>query len=393
MEAIAAAYGGGDDDDNEAKEVTCTIDVAAEEHLLNLCGSDGGVLSFLASCPPCTRLKIHRKFFVAADLEEAESEDEFHHLTRNCEARVGTRSKDGKWSINEDAVCWIWPTFTWQGDIEFSHGDLVRMMMLMFAANIFICQQQPGVWVLCDATDFMDFAEPTVCCLSRIQDETHQYLSLSKSVSAALAIKVHWPDDGEDVARDPPQVTLDLAPESWPYVNAVEYRSELASMEAARKVTVEYRSGHGTLEGHFVGRGDTLGVWDEYTDFWSEASSKLPSLWLGVQVETPGAPYGAVFVRILSGKKAGGAKGNQQACYVCLLYKLKCMSGSPWLYATMPNVSLVWDANAKVLLEASEAMVLEIEKELKPFTPTTVSGATQQAGNAIRSAHKRNPSA
>ena len=67
MEAIAAAYGGGNDDDNEAKKVTRTIDVAAEEHLLNLCGSDGGVL---ASCPPCTRLKIHRKFFVAADLEE-----------------------------------------------------------------------------------------------------------------------------------------------------------------------------------------------------------------------------------------------------------------------------------------------------------------------------------
>ena len=69
---------------------------------------------------------------------------------------------------------------------------------------------------------------------------------------------------------------------------------------------------------------------------------------------------------------------------MCLLYKLKSTSGSPWLYATMPNVESVWnDTDPPHLLEASKEFMRQIETELCSFTPATVSAAIQQAGNAI----------
>ena len=65
--------------------------------------------------------------------------------------------------------------------------------------------------------------------------------------------------------------------------------------------------GKGKLEGYFKGDGEKLGVWDAFTEFWGETSSKMGSLWAGLQVASPGAADGAVLVRILSGKKTGGA--------------------------------------------------------------------------------------
>ena len=115
-----------------------------------------------------------------------------------------------------------------------------------------------------------------------------------------------------------------------------------------------------------------------------------------MQVSTPGAKDGAVLVRIFGGKKTGGARRTQQACYVCLLYKLKCTSASPWMYATMPNVESVWAATANEILCAPTELMSEIEEELGSLTLVTVSGAIQQAGNAIpvecKSARKRKQS-
>ena len=59
-------------------------------------------------------------------------------------------------------------------------------------------------WVVCDAADFMDLAEPGVCCLSQIHDNSRQCLALTESVRAALDIKLYMLADGDDPQRDYP---------------------------------------------------------------------------------------------------------------------------------------------------------------------------------------------
>ena len=99
MDALLAygsdASGGESDGSGEEQASTVAADTledleATEHRLLELesgC-SEGGVLSFLASCPPWTKLKMHRKFLQAAELEEVwcegeETEYVYHFLTRN----------------------------------------------------------------------------------------------------------------------------------------------------------------------------------------------------------------------------------------------------------------------------------------------------------------------
>ena len=81
MDALLAygsdASGGESDGSGEEQASAVAADTledleATEHRLLELesgC-SEGGVLSFLASCPPWTKLKMHRKFLQAAELEE-----------------------------------------------------------------------------------------------------------------------------------------------------------------------------------------------------------------------------------------------------------------------------------------------------------------------------------
>ena len=54
-----------------AAEAAEDVETIAEQRLFQLGGSEVGVLSFLMSCPPLTKLKICRNSIVAADLEEA----------------------------------------------------------------------------------------------------------------------------------------------------------------------------------------------------------------------------------------------------------------------------------------------------------------------------------
>jgi hypothetical protein len=274
-----------------AAEASEDVEIIAEQRLFHLGGSEVGVLSFLASCPPWTKLKIHRKFVIAAELEDVCcSEIGFHYVTRSqygAQQMLGTADEHGnEWSIDANRPqAWMDPTFTCSADTRFSHAHLVDMLALMFEAAAFICQEQPGVWRVCDAADFMDLTEPSICCLSRIQDEAQDCFSLSKSTDAALAVKLCMVD-AEDY--------------QWDYPRVVECDAE-GVVSKGTTVTVEFRTGQGKLEGYFEGSGQKLGSWDTLTAFWSEESSKLASLWAGCQVSTPGAKDGAVCVRILSG--------------------------------------------------------------------------------------------
>ena len=353
-----------------AAEDAADFESLAEQRLFQLGGSEVGVLSFLASCPPYTKIKIQRKFFVAADLEEVFWEGggtDYHFITRSlsaCGARVDAHSKG---SIDAGAICWEEPTFTYDAHVRFSHAGLADMLALMFDGAAFICQEHPGVWVVWNAADFMDLAEPNICCLSRVQDEAENYISLSESIDAALAVKLCMSDEA-DFQRDLPQVA--------------ECDADAGSVRVHA-----FRTGQGKLEGYFEGNGEQLGTWDTYTAFWSEPSSKLSSVRAGRHVSTPGAKDGAVLVRILRGTKKGGAHGNQQACYVCLLYKLNCTSGSCWMYATMPNIGTLSDTkvNTPTMIgdDVSKEMMSMIQEELRSFTPASVSGAVQKAANAI----------
>ena len=395
MEALLAYASSGSESDEPGEQAS------AEQRLFDLGGGEGGLLTFVACCPPWTKLKIPRKDVLAADLEGAhfdggsfllfpappdESEIEFHLITRGpFGARVGTRDAHGKFSIDDETDhTWLSPTFTACADPTFSNGDVVGLLSLTFAAatGVFICQDQPGVWVVCDAADFMDLAKPSVCVFSQIQDEDHHSLCLPTSVCAALDVQLCMADDADD-QWDNPQVAESDA------------ESEVSAEVAVPTVMADFRTGrNGKLEGRFEGSGQKLGTWDVFTAFWSEESSKLMTFWAGLQVVTPGAQHSAILVRILGGKKTGGVRGSEQACYICLLYKLSnklnCVSGSRWLYATMPNITAVLDANADTptFLKASEAMMSQIEKEFESFTPATVSGAIQQAANAIPAASK-----
>lgn len=111
------------------------VEFTAEERLLAADGSEGGILSFLASCPPLTKLKINRKFLAAAELEESWWEDGgiFHYITRNSAGRVGDRDEDGKWSIDQDRTPSAGRTqLSPSAWTQFSHGDLVELLFLMF---------------------------------------------------------------------------------------------------------------------------------------------------------------------------------------------------------------------------------------------------------------------
>ena len=355
-----------------AAEAAEDVETIAEQRLFQLGGSEVGVLSFLMSCPPLTKLKICRNSIVAADLEEAWWEDggtEYHYLTRSLpllhRGTIDDQIKAG--AIDANTICWEESTFTSCAHERFSHADLAELLVLIFGAAVFICQEQPGVWMIQSAADFVDLPTPSICCLSRIQDEAQQYLSLSETVSAALSVKLCLADDADF---------------QWDYPQVSECGGN--SEDEHTTVQVPFRSGHGKLEGYFDGNGQQLGAWDTYTAFWSEAKPPK-SLWAGCQVSTPGAKNGAVLVRILSGKKKGGSRGAQQACYVCLLYKIDCTSGSPWIYATMPNITKVLDYNVDppAFLEVSAETMSKIEVELRSFHPASVSGAVQQAGSAI----------
>ena len=269
------------------------------------------------------KLKIPRKDVLAADLEGAhfdggsfllfpappdESEIEFHLITRGpFGARVGTRDAHGKFSIDDETDhTWLSPTFTACADPTFSNGDVVGLLSLTFAAatGVFICQDQPGVWVVCDAADFMDLAKPSVCLFSQIQDEDHHSLCLPTSVCAALDVQLSMADDADD-QWDNPQVAESDA------------ESEVSAEVAVPTVMADFRTGqNGKFEGRFEGSGQKLGTWDVFTAFWSEESSKLMTFWAVLQVVTPGAQHSAILVRILGGKKTGGVRGSEQACYM-----------------------------------------------------------------------------
>ena len=166
-----------------AAEAAEDVETIAEQRLFQLGGSEVGVLSFLMSCPPLTKLKICRNSIVAADLEEAWWEDggtEYHYLTRSLpllhRGTIDDQIKAG--AIDANTICWEEPTFTSCADERFSHADLAELLVLIFGAAVFICQEQPGVWMIQSAADFVDLPTPSICCLSRIQDEAQQYLSL-----------------------------------------------------------------------------------------------------------------------------------------------------------------------------------------------------------------------
>ena len=380
MDALLAygsdASGGESDGSGEEQASAVAADTledleATEHRLLELesgC-SEGGVLSFLASCPPWTKLKMHRKFLQAAELEEVwcegeESEYVNHFLTRDLHGRVGTRDDQGKWSINDEMRCWWLPTFTHLGDLNFSHGDLVAMFVQMFSAvsQMFICQEQPGVWVICDAADFMALAEPRICCLSQIHVEAHQYLSVPESVSAALNIELCMPDDGEAVEYD------------YPCVVEIDAESECC------EVRIEHKLGT-KVQGHFVGTGEKLGDWDIYTDFEAAGDAPLGARkWLscGMCVTTPGTTSSdVVLVHLLSGRKRGGAGGRQHNVYFCLLYVTGMHADkSPWMYATLPNVEPTYKIPSETTLT-----IVEVAKDTLAIA--TVSAATQQASKAL----------
>jgi hypothetical protein len=197
------------------------------------------------------RYRIHRKFVAAAELEDACWEDGgvYHFITRNSHERVGHRDEDGKWSIDKDTLSWEQPTFTDRADTEFSHGDLMELVVRMFekVTKVFICQEQPGVWIMCDAADFMDLAEPGVWCLSQMHDQARQNLISSERVRAALQVKLCMPDDDCDFQR------------CYPVVAESEDESDVSVRDAESKVSVEFRTGKGKLEGHFYGSGEQRG--------------------------------------------------------------------------------------------------------------------------------------
>ena len=111
MEALLVYASGSESDEpgeeqasGAEAEATEDIEANAEERLLDLGGLEGGVLSFIASCPPYTKLKIPRKLLVAAELEEADSEGEYHLISRgDGGARVGTHDENGKRSIDDSS--------------------------------------------------------------------------------------------------------------------------------------------------------------------------------------------------------------------------------------------------------------------------------------------------
>ena len=211
MEALLVYASGSESDEpgeeqasGAEAEATEDIEANAEERLvLDLGGLEGGVLSFIASCPPYTKLKIPRKLLVAAELEEADSEGEYHLISRgDSGARVGTHDENGKWSIDDSSWrnTWVEPTFTGCADFMFLNEYLVETLRMAFAAAklVFVYQEQPGVWVFYGAADFVKLAEPSkVCFLSQIQDEEHEYLSLPQSVCDALGVRLAMPDDAD----------------------------------------------------------------------------------------------------------------------------------------------------------------------------------------------------
>lgn len=141
------------------------------------------------------------------------------------------------------------------------------------------------------------------------------------------------------------------------------------------EVTAELRKGK-RVEGTFVGRdGDTLGVWTAYLRFTPAESSSEDTcyLWRGDLVATPSSKR-AVLARILGASKVGGKRKQaaDQACYICLLY---CTIKWSWQYATMPNVTSLYE-------DADATLMQTVEASLATFEPAGVAAAISQASRA-----------
>ena len=150
------------------------------------------------------------------------------------------------------------------------------------------------------------------------------------------------------------------------------------------EVTAELLKGRRVV-GSFHGRaGDTLGVWSSYLRFDPAGDEKNAQfLARGDFVETPNGAR-AVLMRILGGKKVGGnrAQTAEHACFVCLLYRPDSES---WRYATLPQVTQLWE-------EADATLIRSIEDKLRTFTPVGVSAAISQAHRAAGSKEPRSGS-
>ena len=232
---------------------------------------------------------------------------------------------------------------------------------LGYEKQIFACQESDGVWRLYVEADFI-LLDPTSYHRSiqlLLGEEDTQ--AMSSQCSAALDVKI--PD---------PRVALALRRNGSDCGSDCNDDSDSATVTETRKELIH--GGSGKCEGTFIGEGEKLGEWDSYIWFEAEKESSRPSLFArDLLVTLFGVDHRVVLVRILGSQKKG-AGGKMQACYVCLLYDDGAPRGRKWLYATMPHVHPTYKLQA-----ADSRLMNKISNELASFTPTTASGATQQA--------------
>ena len=331
----------------------------------------GGLLSFIQLCPDWMQLHVDSKYLYAS----YEAPDSAGPLTVPPR-HFFTRDTVPYFTIiksNPLGHQFPWETtYSFDGDQSYTDEEMCDDIEEHFGAignkHIFACQEGDSVWSLYTEADFVALRSshvaaagglPSLTCALLLGEEAD--IPLEQTVSEALDVKLIDPYASEHSREQSEQ-------------------SESSELYEARK---ELKCGS-KLEGTFVGYGKTLGEWDIYEYFEAEEASERVSLFSGTLVQLPGVDHEAVLVRILGGKKKGGAGGRMQACYICLLYdqqgstRGKAIKSSSWLYATLPHVTTSYESVDSTLRK-------KIEDELASFTPATVSGATQQAAKLVPS--------